>query len=275
VLIEWLVRDLPDREGPDRYRFPKGMYGGDPLVFERDGHGEVAAAIVGGARFARRPSPPSGGFRIDPLRPIGELLAEAALSSPGVGSSQEPLLAPDLVDLGALEPTLQFDLRYATADNFLGTPVYPTGARAMLQRPAADALVRVHRALAAKGFGLRIFDAYRPWSVTKVFFEATPLSLRHFVADPATGSRHNRGCAVDLTMFDRATGRPVEMPSDFDEFTARAYPDWPGGTSLQRRHREVLRTAMEAEGFTVNEHEWWHFDHEGWDRYPVMNVAHR
>jgi len=132
--------------------------------------------------------------------------------------------------------------------------------------------VRVRRALAAKGFGLWVFDAYRPWSVTKVFFEATPKELRHFVADPSQGSRHNRGCAVDLTLYDLATGAVVPMPSGYDEFTARAYPDYPGGTSRQRHCREVLRRAMEAEGFTVYEHEWWHFDYAEWRRYPVGNV---
>ena len=141
----------------------------------------------------------------------------------------------------------------------------------MLQRPAAEALVRVHQALAAQGFGLHVFDAYRPWSVTKVFFDATPDAQRHFVADPAKGSRHNRGCAVDLTLFDRATGKVVEMPSGFDEFTPRAYPDYPGGTSRQRHLREVLRRAMEAEGFTVYEHEWWHFDHAAWQGYGIGN----
>lgn len=267
VLIEWLVRDLPDPDGPDRWRFPPGMYGGDPLTFERDAAGNVIAALVGGARFARRPDPPPGGYRIAPVRAIAELRDEASRAVPPRSSGDR---AFDLVDLRTVEPTLQFDLRYATANNFLGVPVYGA-AVAKLQRPAAEALRRVHRTLAARGFGLRIFDAYRPWAVTKVFFEATPVAQRHFVADPAEGSRHNRGCAVDLTLFDLATGEAVDMPSGFDEFTARAHPDWPGGTTLQRHHRELLRRAMEAEGFTVNEHEWWHFDHADRDHYPVGN----
>ncbi|HZN39412.1 MAG TPA: serine hydrolase [Planctomycetota bacterium] len=269
VLIEWVVRDLPERVGRDRYVFLPGMYGGDGLVFERDANGSVVAAVVGGARFPRRPDPVPGGFRIAPLRPIDELRAEAARSAPPV---QPAGLQPfDLVELSSLDPTLKLDVRYATADNFLGTAVYPA-AVAKLQRPAAEALVRVHRALAAKGLGLCVFDAYRPWSVTKVFFEATPKELRHFVADPSQGSRHNRGCAVDLTLYDLATGAVVAMPSGFDEFTPRAYPDYPGGTSRQRHCREVLRRAMEAQGFTVYEHEWWHFDYAEWRRYPVGNV---
>ncbi|MEO6593504.1 MAG: serine hydrolase [Planctomycetota bacterium] len=268
VLIEWVVRDLPERVGPDHYRFPPGMYTGDQLRFERDASGACTAAVVGGARFERRLAPPAQGFRIAPLRPIAELMAKAASAAPP--PQPRDLLPFDLVDLATLEPTLQFDLRYATANNFLGTQVYPV-ARAKLQRPAAEALLRVQRRLAGFGFGLCVFDAYRPWAVTKVFFDATPPALRHFVADPSKGSRHNRGCAVDLTLYSLATGERVDMTSDFDEFTERAYPDYPGGTSRQRHCRELLRRAMEAERFTVYAHEWWHFDFADWQRYPVGN----
>ncbi|HEX5050190.1 MAG TPA: serine hydrolase [Planctomycetota bacterium] len=268
VLIEWVVRDLPERVGPDHYRFPPGMYTADQLVFERDAGGAVVAAVVGGARFVRRPGPEARGFRIAPLRPIAELVAEAAHAAPP--PQPEGLLPFDLVELATLDPTLKFDVRYATDNNFLGTQVYPV-AKAKMQRPAAEALLAAHRALAREGFGLCIFDAYRPWSVTKVFFEATPVPLRHFVADPSQGSRHNRGCAVDLTLYSLSTGEVVDMPSGYDEFTERAYPDYPGGTSRQRHCRELLRTAMEAAGFSVYEHEWWHFDFEDWQRYPVGN----
>jgi D-alanyl-D-alanine dipeptidase/CubicO group peptidase (beta-lactamase class C family) len=284
VLIEWVVRDIVQRTGPDEYVFPPGMYGGDPLRFERDANGKVIAAVVGGARFERRPDPAPGGFRITPRAPIAELQAAAATAKPPqnpdaaawVLRDMPPIRAgqhraAELVELAALEPGLTFDLVYASPNNFLGTPVYPPHAMAKLQRPAAEALVRVHQALAAQGFGLHVFDAYRPWSVTKVFWDATPDELRHFVADPNQGSRHNRGCAVDLTLHDLATGEPVEMPSGFDEFTPRAYPDYPGGTSRQRHCREVLRRAMEAACFTVYEHEWWHFDFAGWQAHPIGN----
>jgi D-alanyl-D-alanine dipeptidase len=140
-----------------------------------------------------------------------------------------------------------------------------------MQRPAAEAVVRAHRALAPLGYGLLIHDAYRPWFVTRMFWDATPEAQRDFVADPALGSRHNRGCAVDLTLFDRATGKPVEMVGLYDEFSARSYPEYMGGTSLQRWHRELLRDAMEAEGFRVYEYEWWHFDFDGWERYRIGN----
>ena len=142
-----------------------------------------------------------------------------------------------------------------------------------LQKPAAEALVKVNKKLAEQGYGLLIHDAYRPWHVTKMFWEATPEKQRIFVADPSKGSRHNRGCAVDLTLYDLKTKRPIEMVSTYDETTARAYPDYPGGTSLQRWHRKLLRDAMEAEGFTVYEAEWWHFDYQDWRKYRIGNVT--
>lgn len=269
VLIEWLVRDIPESTGPDAFRFPSGMYGGDAMTFERDSQGKVVAMTVGGTRFPRRNEPDEGGFRIVPKRDMAEILREARAATPP--PVPKNLRRFDLVDLASLDPTLRFDIRYATTNNFLGTQIY-TEPVAKLQRPAAEALVRVHRALAAQNLGLLIFDAHRPWSVTKAFWDATPDALRHFVANPAQGSRHNRGCAVDLTLFDRRTGEAVPMPSEYDEFTERAYPAYPGGTSRARHYREVLRRAMEAEGFTVYEHEWWHFDYRDWKQYPIADA---
>jgi D-alanyl-D-alanine dipeptidase/CubicO group peptidase (beta-lactamase class C family) len=269
VLIEWLVRDQLEREGPDRFRFPPGMYGGDQLRFERDAEGKVMAAVVGGARMERRPDP-ADDFRIRARGMIKDLRAEARRASLPARLAQQGSRRPDLVDLRTLDPSLKFDIRYTSANNFLGEPVYEREAP-MLQRSAAEALLRAHRALEALGYGFCIFDGYRPWSVTKVFWDATPDDMRHFVANPKNGSRHNRGCAVDLTLYDRTTGEVVPMPSGYDEFTARAYPDWPGSTSRQRWHRELLRRAMEDAGFEVYEHEWWHFDHKDWREYPVLN----
>jgi zinc D-Ala-D-Ala dipeptidase len=209
-----------------------------------------------------------GIFRITPQRPVPELRAEALAAQPPVESGQ--FRNVDLVELTQLDPTIKLDIRYATANNFLSTPVY-TRPAAYLQRPAAEALVRVHRALAAQGYGLLIHDAYRPWWVTKVFWEATPPSLREFVADPAQGSRHNRGCAVDLTLYDLRTGEAVSMPSVYDEMSPRAYPTYAGGKPAERGHREVLRKAMERAGFNVYETEWWHFDFKDWREYPIVN----
>lgn len=179
--------------------------------------------------------------------------------------------APDLVELVSLDSTIRLDIRYATPDNFLGRPVYDE-PRAFLQRPAAEALVRAHRWLKTKGYGIVVFDGYRPWSVTKVFWDATPGDKKHFVADPSKGSRHNRGCAVDVSLYDLRTGRTVQMPSEYDEMTERAYPGYRGGPRKARRLRDLLRRAMEREGFTVYEHEWWHFDYKDWPRYPVLDI---
>ena len=208
-------------------------------------------------------------FHITPVRPVEQLRAEALAATPPV---EEGSFRPsDLVEVIKLDPTIHLDIRYATSNNFLGTPLYEE-ARAFLQRPAAEAVVRVHRALAAKGYGLLIYDAYRPWYITKIFWDATPPDKHQYVADPAHGSRHNRGCAVDLTLFDRSTGRAVQMPSGYDEMSERAHPDYSGGTSEQRKNRALLRSVMEAEGFTVYEFEWWHFDYRDWHSYAVQNV---
>ncbi len=180
--------------------------------------------------------------------------------------------APDLVELVNLDRTIKLDIRYATSNNFLGRAVYKE-ARAFLQRPAAEALIRVNTSLGKKGYGLVVFDGYRPWSVTKVFWDETPQQKRNFVADPAKGSRHNRGCAVDLSLYDLKTGEQVVMPSGYDEFSERAYPNYKGGTVEQRERRELLRSAMESEGFRVNDYEWWHFDYKDWRQYPVLNTG--
>ncbi len=170
-----------------------------------------------------------------------------------------------------LDPTIRLDVRYAKSTNFLGKPVYKE-ERAFLQRPAAEALVRAHHLLRQKGYGLLVFDGYRPWRVTKLFWDLTPPGKREFVADPRKGSKHNRGCAVDLTLFELATGKEVEMPSGYDEMTERAAPRYKGGTAAQREARDRLCRAMEAEGFLVEPNEWWHFNYRDWQAYPVQDI---
>jgi len=177
-----------------------------------------------------------------------------------------------LIDLATLDPTIHFDIRYATKSNFLSAPIY-SQPKAYMQRPAAEALLRASQKLNALGYGLLIHDSYRPWYVTKIFWDATPQDKRIFVANPADGSRHNRGCAVDLTLYDLKTGKPIEMTGVYDEMSERSYPFYPGGTSLQRWHRGLLRHAMEAEGFDVYEFEWWHFDYKDWRQYPILNLT--
>jgi zinc D-Ala-D-Ala dipeptidase len=208
-------------------------------------------------------------FRIRPVRPVEELRAEAMRASPPRETGK--FRTPDLVDLAKLDPKLELDIRYATADNFLSTPVYPV-ARAFLQRPAAEALLRAHRELGRSGYGVLVFDAYRPWSITKVFWEATPADKREFVANPAQGSRHNRGCAVDLSLYDLKTGREVSMPGGYDEMSERSSPNYKGGTAEQRARRDLLRRAMEKQGFRVFVSEWWHFDYRDFRHYAIQNT---
>jgi zinc D-Ala-D-Ala dipeptidase len=174
----------------------------------------------------------------------------------------------DLINLATVDPGIKFDIRYASANNFIGFPLYELPV-AYLQRPAADALGRVQRSLASKGYGLLIHDGYRPWFVTKMFWDATPESAHVFVADPSQGSRHNRGCAVDLTLYDLKSGSPVEMTGRYDEMSPRSYADYVGGTSRQRWLRELLRSEMEAQGFAVYAEEWWHFDYQDWSDYAI------
>jgi len=197
--------------------------------------------------------------------------AAAAPSRERPPQEQGEFRRPDLVELVRLDPTIRLDIRYATARNFVGRPVYRE-ARAFLQRPAAEALARVSRSLRKRGYGLVVFDGYRPWRVTRLFWDLTPEGKKEFVADPARGSRHNRGCAVDLTLYQLKTGRQVEMPSDYDEFSERAHVAYAGGTERQRRLRDLLRAAMEAEGFTTYEPEWWHYDYKDWREYPILDL---
>ncbi len=180
-------------------------------------------------------------------------------------------LPTDLVELVHLDPTIRLDIRYATENNFAKRKVY-TQARAFLQRPAAEAVVRANKKLQKEGYGLLIFDGYRPWSVTKIFWDITPREKRNFVANPAKGSKHNRGCAVDLSLYDLKTGKEVVMPSEYDEFSERAYAKYKGGTAQETARRELLRRVMESEGFQVNPEEWWHFDYKDWKKYRIENV---
>ena len=211
----------------------------------------------------------SQSFQITPLRPVSELIKEALQSTPPIekGSFKET----DLTEVINLDSTIHTDIRYATENNFLSTPLY-NQARAFLQRSAAEAVVHANQKLKTLGYGLLIHDAYRPWYVTKVFWDATPVELRDFVADPSKGSRHNRGCAVDLTLYNLKTGKPVTMPSMYDEMSERSYPNYTGGTEEERKLRDLLRSAMEEQGFTVFKYEWWHFDYKDWESYSIQNV---
>jgi D-alanyl-D-alanine dipeptidase len=272
ALIEWFFLYPLDEISPDVFAFPKsGLYDGERLIFSRGDDGRVTQVEAASVVFPRRPIDGENGatFRIKPVRPVDELRAAAEAATPPkeVGEFR-PI---DLIDVTTVDPSIKLDIRYASDNNFLGTPVY-TLPRAFAQRPVAEALARVNAALKPLGYGLLIHDAYRPWHITKLFWDATPEASHDFVADPSKGSRHNRGAAIDLSLYDLESGRPIPMVGGYDEFSARSNPYYPGGTSRRRASRDLLRKMMESEGFHVNEYEWWHFDHEDWTKYPIANV---
>ncbi len=241
------------------------------VSFEQDRQGIAVAVKIGENRYPRKFFDIEQGktFQIKSLLPADELRRLALVAAPPVESGS--FVAAELVELIGLDPTMQLDIRYAGTNNFMGMQLYDE-PRAFLQRPAAEALIRVSALLKKYGYGLIIYDAYRPWYVTRMFWDATPDSQKIFVADPAKGSRHNRGCAVDVGFYSLATSKPVDMGSDYDEFSIRAFPSYPGGTAAQRERRELLRLLMAGEGFTVYPEEWWHFDYAGWQKYPILNL---
>jgi CubicO group peptidase (beta-lactamase class C family)/D-alanyl-D-alanine dipeptidase len=272
ALIEWFFEYPLVQESPDHFRFPaEGLYASEPVVFSRDQAGRSTRANVAGMRFERRHLDGEGDatFRVKPVRPVSDVRAEFASARPPVENGH--FVKPDLVEVAKRDPSIRLDIRYATDNNFLGVPLYTT-ARAFLQRPAAQAVARVHQALGREGYQLLIHDAYRPWSVTKLFWEAVPASGKGFVADPTKGSKHNRGAAVDLTLFSTIDNAPTRMVGGYDEFSPRSHPYYPGGTSRERWQRNLLRYEMEREGFTVNRVEWWHFDYQGWEHFPILNL---
>jgi len=255
------------------FAFPaSGPHANQRLTFTRDRNDRATELKLNDTTLPRRRIEPEAGanqLRVTPVRPVETLIKEALNAQPPAETGD--FRKPDLVELVKLDPTIRLDIRYATTNNLFGSVFY-SEPRAFMQRPAAEALVRASNKLKPLGYGLLVHDAYRPWYVTKVFWDATPDDKKIFVADPAKGSRHNRGCAVDITLYDLKTKKPIDMVSTYDETTDRAYPNYPGGTSLQRWHRDLLRAAMEAEGFTVYEAEWWHFDYKDWQHYPILNI---
>ena len=269
VLIEWFEHDPLQQQSGDVFKFAEhGLYDGENAAFTRDGSGRATEVKIGAVVFKLREI--ATGLQVHPTEPIAELRRQALAAKPP--EENAPLRPPDLVDLTTLDPGIKLDIGYATPSNFLGTPVYEE-AKAFLQRPAAEALARVAQKLRPLGYGLLIHDAYRPWYVTKIFWDATPQDKKIFVADPQQGSRHNRGCAIDLTLYDLKTGTPVVMTGGYDEMSERSYAFYPGGTSLQHWHRALLRRALEAEGFAVYQYEWWHFDYQDWQQYPILNLT--
>jgi D-alanyl-D-alanine dipeptidase len=174
-----------------------------------------------------------------------------------------------LVEINKYIPGIVLDIRYATTNNFTHRRMYQQ-ARAFARLPVVLALKQVQTDLNKKGLGLKIYDGYRPYAITARFYEVTPDT--NFVADPRKGSKHNRGCAIDLSVIDLKTGKELDMPTGFDSFSkkaASAYMDLP---PQEIDNRAILKTAMEAHGFHEIPTEWWHFDFNGWSNYPLLDI---
>lgn len=175
-----------------------------------------------------------------------------------------------LIDLRSVNPSILLDIRYASANNFLGRRLYPA-ERCILRAAVAEQLSQVQQDLQQQGLGLKVFDGYRPLSVQRQMWEILPDS--RYVANPTRGSRHNRGAAVDVTLVD-AQGRELEMPTDFDDFTPRASRSYQGQhlSHQAQQNRELLAQVMQKYGFVPLETEWWHFDAADWQRYSVLDI---
>ena len=168
-------------------------------------------------------------------------------------------------------PSIKLDIKYATKDNFSGVAVY-NQAKAFARKPVIIALAKVQFELSKKGLGLKVFDAYRPYAITEKFWKITPIDKKEFVANPKTGSRHNRGCAIDLTLIDLSTGKELDMPTPYDSFAKEASPTYDDIPTKQKQNRNLLIAVMENNGFKVIRNEWWHFDFKGWENYPLMDI---
>ena len=174
-----------------------------------------------------------------------------------------------LVDIRTVNRNIRLDIRYATANNFLKRKLYPT-PKCALRSSVAQKLALVQTDLEKVGLGLKVYDCYRPFSVTEQMWEVLPDP--NYVANPARGSRHNRGAAVDLTLVDR-TGKELEMPTPFDDFTAKAHRDYAGGSAQSRKNRQLLEDAMKKQGFIGITTEWWHFDSEDWQKFAILDIS--
>ena len=165
---------------------------------------------------------------------------------------------------------IYLDIRYATTNNFTGKVIY-LSPRAFARMPVFDALQKVQDSLSHFMIGLKIYDAYRPYAASLKFFEVYPDT--NFVANPRNGSRHNRGCAVDLTLVELSTGKELPMPTEYDNFTEKAHPNYKDLPDTVLTNRKLLFGIMEHFGFSYYPTEWWHFDYKGWEKYKLLDLT--
>lgn len=238
---------------------------------ERSREGYGVSCSVGGNRYSRRFFAGENGrpFRFAPVSDWQALktAADAAVMPAQLSAGQQA----QLVDLAQAVPGLKFDLRYAQADNCFGQAL-TDDQRAFLDADAAQALAQAQQYLKPYGYGILVWEAYRPWSVSKLAYDALPADKKSMLPAPEAGFSHNTGRSIDVSLYLLATGENAGMISDFDEPSVRQYADFAGGTTLERYRRDLLRSAMQMAGFTASETEWWHFDYGDIKGFAHLNV---
>lgn len=238
---------------------------------ERSREGYGVSCSVGGNRYSRRFFAGENGrpFRFAPVSDWQALktAANAAVMPAQLGAGQQA----QLVDLAQTVPGLKFDLRYAQADNCFGQ-VLTDDQRAFLDADAALALAQAQQYLKPYGYGILVWEAYRPWSVSKLAYDALPADKKSMLPAPEIGFSHNTGRSIDVSLYLLATGENAGMISGFDEPSVRQYASFAGGTTLERYRRDLLRSAMQMAGFTASETEWWHFDYGDIKGFAHLNV---
>ncbi|HEY9007090.1 MAG TPA: M15 family metallopeptidase [Ohtaekwangia sp.] len=175
----------------------------------------------------------------------------------------------ELIDLEKFIPGIVLDIRYATTNNFTGEKIYDL-AKAYARKPVAEALKRAQAELQKQGLGIKVYDAYRPYKATVRFYEVYKDTT--YVASPYRGSRHNRGCAIDMTLINLKTGEELKMPTGYDSFQKEAWPSTPVKDPEARKNRALIIDVMRKQGFKVNGSEWWHYDFTGWKNYEVLDI---
>jgi D-alanyl-D-alanine dipeptidase len=175
----------------------------------------------------------------------------------------------ELVNLANAIPGIVFDIRYATANNFTGEVIYNL-PRAYARKPVVEALRKAQEEFSKRGVGIKVYDAYRPYSATVKFYEVYRDTT--YVASPYKGSRHNRGCAIDMTLVDLKTGEELKMPTEYDSFKKEAWPTTPVKDPIVKKNRDLIISVMHKHGFKVNASEWWHFDFNGWQKFEVLDI---
>ena len=243
------------------------LFGGEAAVhFERDTDGNGIVCKIGGKRFARNFFPGEGNklYRVEANAEYQSL--KDAAPKAALPARLQQGQAGRLVRIRSAVPNVKFDLHYAGEDNIFGVPLYDA-AEAFAEAETAAALKKAADKLAVQGYGLLVWEGYRPWYVSKLASDLLPKDKKGMMPSPDKGEDRNTGRTVDVSLYDLASGQAVKMISDFDEVSVRQFPNFAGGTERQRFLRDMLAAVMKDCGFTQGKEEWWHFslgDTQGW-----------